>query len=216
MRTGAVILAAGAATRMGQIKQILPYRGRSLVEHAIEQAHLADFEPVVVVLGAQSQQVGKAVQRTSATSVVNRNWELGMGSSIATGVARLLEIAPEIEALIILLADQPHIVSTHLLAMKRAFQNGNAPILAANYAGTLGVPGSIPLHRVRQIASATAQCRSPARCSAATVSTCPKPPPISIHPRTLQRLLNYQPRSRSMRKSRAAWWTNSIALSICR
>jgi molybdenum cofactor cytidylyltransferase len=140
LSVGALILAAGAATRMGRIKQLLPYRGRTLVEHAIQQAQLAGFAPVLVVLGAQAQAVGEAVKRTSAESVVNNNWESGMGSSIVSGVARMLELAPELEAMAVLLADQPYVSASHLAAMARVFESVSAPILSASYAGTLGVP----------------------------------------------------------------------------
>jgi molybdenum cofactor cytidylyltransferase len=140
MPVGAVILAAGAATRMGRIKQLLPYRGRTLVEHAIHQARFAGFAPVVVVLGAQAEAVGEAVRRTSAESVVNENWESGMGSSIVAGVARMLELAPKVEGIAVLLADQPYISAGHLAGMSRVFDSRTEPILAASYAGTLGVP----------------------------------------------------------------------------
>jgi len=140
MKLGALILAAGAATRMGGIKQLLPYRGRTFVEHAIEQAQQANFTPVVVVVGAQAEAVAQAVARTSAESVVNRNWASGMGSSIGCGLARILELSPHLDALAVLLADQPLVTAAHLEKMGRVFALNNAPILAASYASTVGVP----------------------------------------------------------------------------
>jgi molybdenum cofactor cytidylyltransferase len=137
---GAVILAAGSASRMGRVKQLLPYRGRTLIEHAIEQAHRAGFAPVVVVLGAQAEAVGQVVSTTLGTPVLNANWASGMGSSIAAGVAGILELAPKIAAIAVLLADQPYVLASHLADMSRVFEAGSAPILAASYAGTLGVP----------------------------------------------------------------------------
>ena len=50
--TALSILAAGASTRLGQPKQLLPFRGRSLLRHAAETALASVFRPVVVVLGA--------------------------------------------------------------------------------------------------------------------------------------------------------------------
>jgi molybdenum cofactor cytidylyltransferase len=93
-----------------------------------------------VVLGAQAEAVGQVVNRTLAGSVVNEHWAGGMGSSIGAGVERMLELAPEVAAIAILLADQPYVVARHLAEMSRAFEAGSAPILAASYAGTLGVP----------------------------------------------------------------------------
>ncbi len=140
MRIAAVILAAGAATRMGKIKQLLTYRGRTLVEHAIAQAQGAGFSPVVAVVGAEAEAVREAVERTGASAAFNPDWPLGMGSSITTGVAAVLEMAPEADAVAVLLADQPYITDVHLLGMCREFEMGGGPILAARYAETFGVP----------------------------------------------------------------------------
>jgi molybdenum cofactor cytidylyltransferase len=140
MRLGAVILAAGAATRMGQIKQLLPFRGGTLVEHAVRQAQQAEFDPVVVVLGAQAELVREAVLPTGAAWIVNADWESGMGSSLRCGVARILEMDLDLEALAVLLADQPFVTAKHLRQMGREFEQQGAPILAALYGGTVGVP----------------------------------------------------------------------------
>jgi molybdenum cofactor cytidylyltransferase len=125
---------------MGSIKQLLPYKGCTLVEYAIQQAQASGFDPVVVVLGAQAEAVGGAVAHTSALSVVNENWASGMGSSITCGAAKILELRPDMDSLAVLLADQPLVTAEHLKKMGRVFLMTNAPIVAAAYAGTLGVP----------------------------------------------------------------------------
>lgn len=136
MRVGAVILAAGAATRMGRIKQLLPYRGRTLVEHSISQAQQAGFAPVLVVLGAQAESVAEAIARTTAEVVINEAWQTGMGSSVTAGVKRMSGV----DAVAILLADQPCISATDLSAMHRILESSDAAVIAASYAGTVGVP----------------------------------------------------------------------------
>jgi molybdenum cofactor cytidylyltransferase len=119
---------------MGCVKQLLMFRGRTLVEGAILQAREAGFTPVVVVLGARAEEVKLAVARTSAEWVVNQNWASGMGSSIKAG---LEQIPPDVDGAAVLLADQPFVTAEHLREMVRGFRS---PILAARYAGTLGVP----------------------------------------------------------------------------
>ena len=140
MRLGAIVLAAGAATRMGCVKQLLPYCGTTLVEYAIRQAQEAGFHPIVAVVGAQAHAVEEAVLRSSADCVLNANWESGMGSSIVSGVTRLLAIAPATDAIAVLLADQPYVCARHLLEMRRVFNSAASPVLASKYAGTVGVP----------------------------------------------------------------------------
>lgn len=135
-----MILAAGAATRMGRIKQLLVYRGRTLVENAIAAAQAAAFSPIVAVVGAQAEAVSDAVRRTGVSAVLNPNWERGMGSSISRGVAAVLEMDPDVGAIAVLLADQPYVTGARLSAMTREFEKCGAEILAAQYSETLGVP----------------------------------------------------------------------------
>ena len=136
MPAAGIILAAGAATRMGRLKQLLSYRGKTLVEHSSQQALMAGFDPVVVVVGAEAASV-RAVLATQPVRVVeNSHWHLGMGSSIAAGAEVLLDA----ESLAILLADQPFVESRHLRDMQALLDGGAALAVAAQYNGTLGVP----------------------------------------------------------------------------
>ncbi len=136
----AVILAAGAATRMGRLKQLLPFGGRTLLEHSIEQALQAGFDPVVVVIGAEADVVRAAIAAQPVDLVWNEGWETGMGSSIAAGMTRLLQISADSGAVAILLADQPLVNASHLIAMRSLLHLSNSEAVAAQYGGTLGVP----------------------------------------------------------------------------
>jgi molybdenum cofactor cytidylyltransferase len=146
MPAAAVILAAGAATRMGQLKQLLPYRGKTLVEHAVEQALAAGFDPVVVVVGAEADLVRVAVSERPVTVVENSFWHLGMGSSIAAGVGVLAEA----QSLAIMLADQPLVEARHMREMQALLDRSTAPAVAAQYNGTLGVPALCPFRCLRR------------------------------------------------------------------
>src|SRR4051794_26263341 len=136
----AVILAAGAATRMGKLKQLLPYRGRTLVQHAVDQALQAQFHPVVVVVGAESAAVRSAIASQKSVVVENSYWRSGMGSSISAGVSWLQREQTEAAAIAILLADQPLVTAEHLTEMRSRLHQVAADAVAAEYSGTLGVP----------------------------------------------------------------------------
>ena len=138
-RIAAIVLAAGAASRMGRLKQLLPYRGRTLVRHAVEQAHQAGFAPIIVVVGAESDDVIAAVQGSPAVVAENSDWQLGMGSSISCGMGRLAQVAPEATAVAILLADQPLVSAKHLHGMQAVLSKDYSAV-GAEYNGTLGVP----------------------------------------------------------------------------
>lgn len=136
MPAAGIILAAGAATRMGRLKQLLPYRGKTLVEHAVEQALAAGFDPVIVVLGAEADSVRATLSARPVTLVENSLWHLGMGSSIAAGVGVLAEA----QAVAVMLADQPLVEARHLREMQALLDGSDRPAVAAQYNGTLGVP----------------------------------------------------------------------------
>lgn len=125
---------------MGKLKQLLPLGGRTLVEHSIQQAIEAGFAPVIVVVGAEAEVVRASIASERVEIVHNENWQLGMGSSLAAGVRRLNEIAPDAAAAAILLSDQPLVRAQHLKAMRKLLAKEGNPIVAAAYQNTLGVP----------------------------------------------------------------------------
>jgi molybdenum cofactor cytidylyltransferase len=139
-RTGAIILAAGAATRMGQLKQLLTYRGTMLLRHSIEQAIGADFQPIFVVVGSKAQMLSESIAGEPVKIVHNERWETGMGSSINAGMRALLESDEIPEAVAMLVADQPLVKAEHLAAMRELLSTAGSPIVAAQYSDTIGVP----------------------------------------------------------------------------
>ncbi|MBV9612323.1 MAG: nucleotidyltransferase family protein [Acidobacteriaceae bacterium] len=149
----ALILAAGSATRMGRLKQLLPYAGRTLVEHAVRQALEAGFAPVIVVIGAEAQALRAALASKHVEIVENENWPLGMGSSLAAGTHHLQTLDTDSAALAVLLADQPLVTAAHLIAMRRLLHTGHAVAVAAQYNGALGVPALFKREMFGRLAS---------------------------------------------------------------
>jgi molybdenum cofactor cytidylyltransferase len=132
----AVILAAGAATRMGRLKQLLDYQGTTFLQHAINQAAIAELSPIVVVVGSDAELVTASIGSAQVITVCNEAWESGMGSSIAAGIRRLQSF--DVAAAAILVADQPLVTAEHLRAM--AALAHSSKMVAAQYNGALGVP----------------------------------------------------------------------------
>lgn len=169
----AIVLGAGAATRMGQSKQLLRFQGRTFIEHAIAQAIAAALSPVIVVVGAEAAAVRGAIGALPVEIVQNENWQAGMGSSIATGVRCLRKIEPDAAAAAILLADQPLIEAKHLSAMRRLLEKSETNIVAAEYNGTLGVPALFKRELFAKLAALAPEmgARQILRDSGADVST---------------------------------------------
>lgn len=136
MKTAIVILAAGSSSRMGQPKQLLPYRGKPLLRHAVEQALGAACGPVVVVLGSNPTAFEVVLEGLPVEVCVNPRWEEGMGTSIHAGVCA----AGDAEAVILTLADQPLLTSAIYSRLWELHLQSSKPVVASSYAGTVGVP----------------------------------------------------------------------------
>lgn len=134
-----MLLAAGASTRMGTPKQLLPFRGRSLLHHIAQAAIASCCDPIVVVLGSHAEQLKLELDKSLHT-VENQQWAAGMGTSIRAGMKELLRLNPNLDAVVITLCDQPF-VDAHLLnQLVESYRVTQSLIVASAYANTLGVP----------------------------------------------------------------------------
>jgi CTP:molybdopterin cytidylyltransferase MocA len=104
-----LILAAGAGVRFGsRPKQLAPFRGRPLLEHAIAaQCAVAGLERVMVVLGSRAQEVLAGVSLLRAEPLVCADWEQGQAASLRCGATALAGA----EKVIVTLGDQPLITA---------------------------------------------------------------------------------------------------------
>lgn len=140
LKLGILILAAGSSSRMGQSKQLLDINGEPLLRRIVRIALDVVPDEVVVVLGANQEEHFKVIENLPIKSVYNDNWQKGMGSSIKAGLNHLLEVSPTINAVMILVCDQPLLNSVHLKELIRAFRSSQAAVVAMSYSGTVGVP----------------------------------------------------------------------------
>jgi molybdenum cofactor cytidylyltransferase len=141
-RTGAVILAAGAGSRFGSLKQALPWHGTPLVAHVADQAlSCRDIERVAVSLGAGADRVSAALAGRPILPVQVRDWADGQSRSVRAGLSALqAESAGALDAVVFLLADQPGISPALLEALVARHRATLAPIVAPRFAGRRGNP----------------------------------------------------------------------------
>lgn len=137
---GIIILAAGAASRMSAPKQLLKFQGKTLLRRAVETAVESIYQPVVVVLGANFEKTRAEIEDLPVGIIFNKEWQSGLSSSIKIGLESLLELSNDAEAVVIALADQPFITSTHLNLLADEFYRSNKLVIAAEYNETVGVP----------------------------------------------------------------------------
>lgn len=134
----AVVLAAGASTRLGRPKQLVRIGGQPLVRRAARAALAAGCRPVVVVLGAAGRAVDGALTDLPVRRVRNPRWMDGVGASIACGVRAAAAGGPA--GCIVLPCDQPRLTAGVLTALIKRFAAGNATAVVCRYGGTTGPP----------------------------------------------------------------------------
>jgi molybdenum cofactor cytidylyltransferase len=149
----AIILAAGQASRMGTLKQLLVFDGHTLLERAIKVARECQFSPILVVVGAHAEQVQSAIAKHPVVVVSNSQWQSGMGSSITSAMRHLQQLETDSAGVMILLSDQPLVSAQDLSQMKRTLFAGSAPIVAAEYGGSPGVPAAFKRQMFGRLAS---------------------------------------------------------------
>ncbi len=136
----AIVLAAGSSSRLGQPKQLLKVRGKSLVGIAVENCLNSGIDRAIVVLGFNNEAVVEVLRDYPVKTLVNQNWEKGMGHSLSFGLNHLTSLWPDIDGLLIQLCDQPFIPESHFVKLIHLFLKGEKSIIASLYKDTFGPP----------------------------------------------------------------------------
>ncbi len=139
-KIGIIILAAGESKRMGSPKQLLDIEGKSLIRRTAEVALATDCYPVVLVIGANKTQIAPEIIDLPLTVIDNPMWHEGMSSSVKMGLAGLYMTYKDVEAVIMLVCDQPYLSVSLLERMVEIYQAKKAPIVACKYGNQVGVP----------------------------------------------------------------------------
>lgn len=139
MSIAAVIVAAGASRRLGEPKQLVRLGDETLLERAVRVAREAGCSPVIVVLGSEYMQVLTSCSLGDVVTVINDEWQEGMGSSIRIGVHACQNVADGLGGVVIMACDQPAVTVPHV---KRLMDDRE--LRASRYAGKNGVPAFFP------------------------------------------------------------------------
>lgn len=137
---GVLIMAAGSSRRFGQPKQLVQYKGRSLIRHAVETVTNSGLKEILVVVGHAHELIADELKGLSCEIIYNRGHVEGIGGSIRYGLGKLLDKEPGIQAVLIVHADQPLITTKHICDLLHCYRPSESLIIATAYAGTLGVP----------------------------------------------------------------------------
>lgn len=125
---------------MGSPKQLLQIEGKSLIHRTAEIALATDCYPVVMVIGANKPQIAPEIVDLPLTVIDNPMWHEGMSSSVKMGLAGVYMTYKEIEAVIILVCDQPYLSVSLLERMVEIYNTKKPRLIACKYGEQLGVP----------------------------------------------------------------------------
>ena len=141
LRLTVVILAAGGSKRLGKPKQLVSWRGRTLVEQIVSQALAVTTADVVLVTGAAEQEVAASIKDERVCTVFNEDWQLGISSSLRAG---LTVIGADVDGVLVLLCDQPLVTQQDISRLIDVWKNHPASPVGSDYNGVTGVPAIFP------------------------------------------------------------------------
>jgi len=159
-RLAAVILAAGGSSRLGRPKQLLRYRGATLIERAVRLARRVAGGGIVVVVGDQRQRLRSLLRRREHRRaddgrlriVGNARWAAGLAASLSVGIAA---VPPTAQAALILVVDQARLDARDIERLVAAWRRRPSKPAAALYRERAGVPVVMPRRWFSELANLT-------------------------------------------------------------
>lgn len=141
MAAGAIVLAAGDSTRMGEHKILLPYNGVTVIEHIVRQLQIAGIRNVVVVTGRDAADVENALSTTSVDTVHNPDYKDGMLTSVRAGLKALQS---DVSGAFVCIGDQPGLRAEGVTELRWSTERAPEHIHIPTYRERRGHPVYIP------------------------------------------------------------------------
>jgi molybdenum cofactor cytidylyltransferase len=139
-----IILAAGASHRFGQNKLLIPLGGHAVLYHALQAALTAPLDPVILVLGYESDKALQALEELRGSPKLrvlkNSHWAQGRAESLKLGLAAVPAHAP---GAVVLLGDMPLMTPALIARVAQAFLRAHT-LCFPIYRGLPGRPVAIP------------------------------------------------------------------------
>lgn len=134
-----VVLAAGGSTRLGRPKQLVQFKGETLLEHTLKQVNMLGFQRKVLVLGSRHEEILGKIDANGYQVVINSDWEQGMASSIKLGL-KAASAGEDLDQALFLVSDQPFLERTNLIKLVHAQLTKNPKATYSKYGDSIGVP----------------------------------------------------------------------------
>jgi molybdenum cofactor cytidylyltransferase len=135
-----IILAAGQSSRLGRAKQLVTYKGKSLLQNAIDEAKGVNEANVMVVLGARYEELYAHILHYDVAIVKNELWSQGLSTSIRCAMQEIISKYKGVNKILFTVCDQPYVSTTLLEKIIIEHETNGKNIIASKYNETLGVP----------------------------------------------------------------------------
>ena len=139
MKIALLIIAAGRSARLGQPKQLLPFKNTFLLDYIINECQASEIGDIFVVLGANRELIEPKLNKIFLKNTFyNAHWANGMGTSIACGISHIQ--CKNYDGAIILLSDQPFFTRDLLSQIVEHQEKTLARIIVSKYQKGMGAP----------------------------------------------------------------------------
>ncbi|WP_440769506.1 nucleotidyltransferase family protein [Natronorubrum sp. DTA28] len=136
-----VLLAAGTSSRFGSENKLLAtIEGEAIVRRAARTLLESDVDPVVAVLGHETDRVRAALEGLPIETVVNEAYDTGQASSLRTGIRAIRDREEECEAAVVGLGDMPFVAPATVNALLTAYAENAGDAIAPAFEGVRGNP----------------------------------------------------------------------------
>ncbi len=150
MKIAIIILAAGSSTRMQTPKQLLNFKGKNLLQRAIDLACALEVENRMLVLGGWKETIQEKIDASEFDILFNANHKNGMSSSLQLAIKQVVPNS-QIEGILIMLCDQPLIPKSHYEQLLEHAKHTDASIIATSYNQIMGVPCVFKSNRFEEL-----------------------------------------------------------------
>ena len=139
MNTIGIILAAGSSTRMTASKQLLSYKGKSLIRHIAEIATELPLSTTYCITGAIKEDIKVSLDDLDISYVHNSDYKQGMGLSLSVAITHIMK-RHQPDAVLVMLTDQPLIPISHYQKLLHIASQRDNDIITTAYNNTYGAP----------------------------------------------------------------------------
>ena len=133
----AVVLAAGASTRMGENKLFLRLDGETLLRRTVTRAIMAGLDPVIVVIGFERERAERELEGLACRAVFNPQHAEGQHTSFRAGIAA---VPGNSAGAVVLLVDMPRVTAAMIGTLVERYRETRAPLVISDYTGVSAPP----------------------------------------------------------------------------